>query len=899
MTNEMTIITYGGGEILFKLFTGIKMVFDSGFIKWMSYCMASITAVYVIYLSYFKPHPDHLTKNFLFPVLALVILCFNVKTTVYIEDCLPLSQGGINWTSGNRSQNTEHVAQPSRSVDGVPFIIGFLSKTISSLGYQMTLAVESVFHEVDDEKYSKTGMIFGAETALDMNEIVINDGNLDSNLRTFCRNCMLYDLALNLYTLKDLKNETNLLDFLKERTAKSRYMNYIDNSSEQTKLISCKEAIENISKKLEKGGPEVAHQQNKQIFRNLPIAYQALTKVSGDSEEIIKQLLVMSVVTEEMSSQAFASKRAALQQKTTWKTMGGIADGLVITTRCVIESLIYGAVLFVIPLLFLPSGFTYLKTWVWLLVWIQLWPPFYAILDYISLIAARGQSDGLFDSSRANTCCLSIYNTIGLSNVYGNISAYAKSMKILIPPLSYAILQGGVGSFVHLTSSMMGASQQAVSQASSDEMSGNYSFANASMDTKNFSNATYGQQNYASSTKSGFVSRESIGEKVDFSSDASVMQEKRTDLSHGFSVDESFRSSLAENLTTSQTAHESSARSLNESISNTGRDAKDFTSHVAHDLSYSTSDSTSESFEASKAAQFMENKADTFAKDHRLSSDASWEIFGSVGAGIPGTDVRMGISAKHGITSSDTWNDALSVSESTEYREAFNKVENFAKNFSQNSTDGEGERMATSFTQSVDQMRSDSMQYSTTLDNMNQSSHASSFYNDCSLSERQDLTQKFLDFAIDEKGYSINQFPNKIMEDSVASKELVQDFTSALIPKIEAPQDYIDPENFYRGSVESIENQSTITTSVSSERFGSMNMGGSVKNDVAEKLLVKQNHNNKFEDTRDLISEAKDLVHTKTVDKQPVSLRELDLEINWNQSFDDDVAPNYSYWWGK
>ena len=219
MSSSMTIVTYGGGDILFKLFTGIKMIFDSGFIKNMSYCMAMITAVCTIFTAYSSPGFNSLIKYFLLPILALVTLCFSVKTTVIIEDRLPMMQGGINLISREAFEpgNSRglNIIKPAATVEGVPFIIGFISQAISTLGYKTTIEVENFFHTVDDKNYSQTGMIFGAETALDMNEIVIKDGNLDNNLRTFCKTCMLYDLALNLYTVKDLKNETNLLNFLK------------------------------------------------------------------------------------------------------------------------------------------------------------------------------------------------------------------------------------------------------------------------------------------------------------------------------------------------------------------------------------------------------------------------------------------------------------------------------------------------------------------------------------------------------------------------------------------------------------------------------------------------------------------------------------------------------------
>ncbi len=898
---EMTIVTYGGGEVLFKVFTAIKMLFDSNTIKILAYLMAAITSLSVIFTSYFSSSSEGLIKNFLLPILVLTIFCFSVKTTVSIEDKLSLNQGGINPISNEafepNNQNVTHEVMSSWDVEGVPFVVGFIAKGISSIGYKLTSAVENVFHTVDDDKYTKTGMIFGAETALDMNEIIINDGNLDSNLRTFCKTCMLYDLALGFYTVQDIKNENCLLNFLKENTAKSRYMNYVSSSKESgnnSELISCKEAIDKISEKLGKGGHEVHHQQKKQIFKHLPIAYQALTKQSGDSAEMIQQLLVGSVIADEISSEAFASKRAALQQKTIWKTTGGFADSTVTTTRSVIEALVYASIIFVIPLMFLPSGYSYLKNWVWLLVWIQLWPPFYVILDYISLIALRGQAEGLFDSENAGTCCLTIYNTIGLSNVYGNISAYAKSMKILIPPISYAILQGGVGSFVHMTSSMMGATQQAASMAASDQVSGNYGFANTNMNTGGFANTSYGQQNYGSSLTSGYLRQDNVRGSTMYSSNDSTVQENMSRFSFGVSEDKAIQSSLTSTLSSSTTAHEASTSSLNSSISNAARSAKDYTSHLAHDSSYSIAGSASESQDYSKSAQFCESQIDSFARDHNISNQAAWEIFGSVGAKLPFDSVSAGLSARYGLISNDTYNDAMSVSESQDFREAYNQVQNHAVNNSHNETDGEGYRLANSFTSSTDQMKSASESYSATLDKLNQASETANFYNAHNFTERQDLSQKMLDYAVEDRGYSVNDFKDLIHNENRSEEliEVISGFSSTRLPAELSPQNYVEPVDSHDSSIQ----RSSGFTSEVNEEFvmqESKEFSGSIKEQVRSKLQNTPDYSEKIELTKEEIQTARESIIQKNETLSKVSSRNLELEIDWSGSFDDDLMPMY------
>ena len=74
-------------------------------------------------------------------------------------------------------------------------------------------------HTVDDVKYTKTGLIFGSDTALDFRKFQITNPDLKKDLKEFSKQCVLYDLALGRYSLDELKKSTDIWNFLKERTS--------------------------------------------------------------------------------------------------------------------------------------------------------------------------------------------------------------------------------------------------------------------------------------------------------------------------------------------------------------------------------------------------------------------------------------------------------------------------------------------------------------------------------------------------------------------------------------------------------------------------------------------------------------------------------------------------------
>ena len=57
--------------------------------------------------------------------------------------------------------------------------------------------------------------------------------------------------------------------------------------------------------------------------------------------------------------------------------------------RSLFEAVIYASFVFILPFSLLPSGIKLIVNWAWTVIWIQFWPPLYAILNYIASIVAE------------------------------------------------------------------------------------------------------------------------------------------------------------------------------------------------------------------------------------------------------------------------------------------------------------------------------------------------------------------------------------------------------------------------------------------------------------------------------------------------------------------------------
>src|SRR5262245_65569081 len=88
---------------------------------------------------------------------------------------------------------------------------------------------------------------------------------------------------------------------------------------------------------------------------------------------------------------ATARANASASMNSSYLVMGKVAEQALPLVRNVIEAIIYAVFPFVFLLFLLAQGRGLglaIKSFVLSLVWIQLWPPLYAILNYVATLAS-------------------------------------------------------------------------------------------------------------------------------------------------------------------------------------------------------------------------------------------------------------------------------------------------------------------------------------------------------------------------------------------------------------------------------------------------------------------------------------------------------------------------------
>jgi conjugal transfer mating pair stabilization protein TraG len=801
----LTIYTYGGGEILKNVFNSIAILSGGGLFHSLMIIALSCGAFWAIVKIFFSSQVEAFFLRFFFPSLAITGLLMLPKTNVKIEDAYT---------------NEPYV------VSNVPWLIAFPSQLISTLGYKITDGIESVMHVPNDMLYNKTGMVFGSETALDMRKYRISNAVLEQNLKRFSKQCVFFDLALHKYTLNELKQSTDIWKFLGDNTSKVRMIPYIDPTDSKREMIylSCINAVKEMTPIFDK---EIKYHAGQDIVKYLPLSFQALTKIKKENEELVSQQLMMQFLDGELGSENLAKRRAYMQQKSTYHILGSIASSSLVTMRAVLEAIIYSSTIFVLPLAVLPGGLSFIMNWLWMLTWIQLWPPFYAIVNYILQIVAQGKAQTIFLGLSDSEKGLSFFTNAGLANLHEDMFAMCGYLATMVPFISYAIVKGGISSFTHLSSSLMNPGQSAASSAASELTSGNYSFANMSFGQMSYQNTTSLQHQMAPSLSSGHFTENSGDLTTTYSHDQIMYDQKLSKLAWDVSSDQSITEGLQKAQQSSTAFTETAQNSYMESLASQGRWMSDLSSHLSKSQSFNESISEREAHDIQESARYLQSQASSLSKQYGISEHDC------MSAMLGGSFWGSGGSYGRNTSNDELANEAFNISKSHDFQHNLQKVTDFAKSRAHNALNDEGIRLSEGTSRSIDESITAQEQYLIAKNRSESISETASWAEQNSNLIRKSRTQDLVNWATEEMG--AEEAKRVLIEGSDEEKAMLfSDFVSTL--KSGSIEKGLDPDYLYESaSIKTIDKEAEIGK-LHDNYFDDARQNNLGKGDIFEKM---------------------------------------------------------------
>ncbi|MDX8430253.1 MAG: conjugal transfer protein TraG N-terminal domain-containing protein (plasmid) [Candidatus Algichlamydia australiensis] len=759
--SELAIHTYGGGELLEKVFRGISMLVygnsKTGTGKTfkalirLALIIGGFSSICMI-LSQGKL--DALIKSFFLPAIGIVTFLLVPRTNVYIYDHLVQSTPSANVSS-------------LKKVEDIPFFMGKFATLLSTASHILTKAFEAVTHGVNDSQYNWTGHIYAGDQFFNAKKNKIGNPQLEDSFREFCRECVFRDIGVGLYSKDDLVKTPDILAFLESNTSNIRTV-FIkefateDDVGEQSvagSFYSCKDAIKAIREQLGHPKSEAKKIAIEEIASDLGFLLNHNKNGKSGLKDLMKQQLAIDVLKEELPGDidSFAVKRADLQQQNQQKILGALGARSIVATQNYFEAIIYTMFPLVIIFSLLSFGIKPLLNWVQFCLWVNIWPPFYVIVNFLlSSLWNMGKMRNFGSCSE-----LTLTTSEGLSDLYSSMEAIAAISMAFIPFLSWVILKGGVSQMVHLSSSLTGPSQTAAATSAAEMTTGNYSYGNVSLDNTNANNAQHLQQNYSGSLSLGKTSIDQGSETLSHvdSSDNLYLRQNDSYLREGITKSDTFSSSLQESLNSSETALTDSSRATSDTITDTSNKAVGLVNALSKQIQTGHSSNSQEMTSQQEAVHFLNSISNEYASSKGISRDEGMRELISAGVSVGlkapifgGIDGGTQYSKQGGASLSYSDNEAARYASTDQFQEHLQTIRNLSTSDVKSLMGSEDTRLHEDLSHSWNQADSTSEQWRSAYTRQQALSELSSITESENLSLQQNLNQRFVEYTRDQYG---------------------------------------------------------------------------------------------------------------------------------------------------
>ncbi|MFY9512945.1 MAG: conjugal transfer protein TraG N-terminal domain-containing protein [Rubrivivax sp.] len=400
-------------------------------------------------------------------------------------------------------------------VANVPFGVAMLGSVTSTIGHTLTGLFETAFQVIpgvgglpSELTYEKNGLMFGNRLIRDTGNVVFQDPNFRTDLINYIHNCTMYDLIDGTVDPGTFSSSDDVWALM--GTPNPARFTTVSAGGGATTVDTCPNVYTNLNGRLP---AQITRIQGKLAFQlnpTLPSATAAaaiagqiqqayvknsIATAAASAADLIRQNAVLNAINDTSSiigqkvndpaSMVLAVGRAqaVAQQNATWLNYGKVAEQSLPVFRNVIEAITYALFPLFVLLLLLTSGretMVAFKGYAAILIWIQLWPPLYAVLNYMASIYAAYDLAAAADlGSGAKALSLQTASTIYSRAISGE--AVVGYLAISIPFIAWAALKRMENFGTALVGGLSGLQSMLAGSTGSSAV-GNVSMGNVAMD---------------------------------------------------------------------------------------------------------------------------------------------------------------------------------------------------------------------------------------------------------------------------------------------------------------------------------------------------------------------------------------------------------------------------------
>ena len=410
----------------------------------------------------------------------------------------------------------------------VPVGLAFFASVTSHIGDAMTRAFETVFSMPDDLKFQKNGMMFGNTILIDTLQATPTNPAFRDDLVKFINSCTYYDIMANRISQDAFARSDDVWTMMGNTS--NTLSTPISTAASGSML--CSDAYANLSNRWANETAAMMQTRGRvlnpsavsnaaasaMLSSQIANSYARLTNISQSATAMLRQNMTLNSVRDsqmvsaqrlDSTSSAIvgaAQAQAEMTANTNYLTMARVAERAGPVVRNVVELICY-VVFPIILLLMIVAGEhagKFLKGYVMALVWIQLIPPLYAVLNFAMTSTSRHRLVGIAESA-SSAASVNLVNIGQLSQNGLSEMAIAGYLTLAIPLIAAALVKGGEVGGAALFNAAMSPATGGAAAASNQMATGNINQGNVSLDTAAMNNVNTNKYDTAPSITSGFT----------------------------------------------------------------------------------------------------------------------------------------------------------------------------------------------------------------------------------------------------------------------------------------------------------------------------------------------------------------------------------------------------------
>lgn len=384
----------------------------------------------------------------------------------------------------------------------MPAAVGIPASMISTAGYELMRQVEASFPLPDAMKMSK-GAPFNLAASLmrDASQAKITDPALAATMAYYVQDCFNYAVARGEKNVATLVTSTNFLADLKIDNKGLMVSSMIGSDGkalDAAAVMTCTEAYSGLVLYFNALSADVRNLlQDASAWATTPalsalapaadsVALWASNNTVSGGATMIKQAAVLSAYKDAHKTSMAATgngdfldtvamTQAIETQRASWVTGAAVFTQTMGYIYAILQVFVYGITPLILCAALIPGlGFSLMKSFMQILLWLAIWPLMAAIVNFIIVSMQQPDLVGAFGSG------FTLASIGAITNKASNMSAAASFVGTMVPALAWAMVKGTVD-ISRVVGSAVG--ENFAQSAASTKVTGNYSLNQGAMDS--------------------------------------------------------------------------------------------------------------------------------------------------------------------------------------------------------------------------------------------------------------------------------------------------------------------------------------------------------------------------------------------------------------------------------